>query len=409
MRKQARRSQLNGHKIPSDRKRSDTTNKRPLYKGAEKARWGHQQLGHAGLWFDKYCDRWSGDRNGWELSAGSDKLEWIRTVANGKPVGTKEQIEEYVHRMARLVRGRAGRFAMFETESRFVTGIGLSHPVENGFAWHPTLGTPYLPGSSVKGLVRAWAQTEAEADPKTTGRVFGADNASGSIRHVGRVCFLDAIPIAPVKLDADVITPHYANWTLEQPPGDWSSPTPIPFLTVAAKTCFLFGVISRFNPAADDPDVSEHFDPTTDDLELVFGCLESALEWSGAGAKTAVGYGRFRRDAKKTHDFEKQLEDEERRHSEELERKEAMKSPEGRWRFKLKDLSETELLDKVRINLEKERIEDREERRAFAKVVWDTGFPEFWQKGIPKTQTNVGKKKLKQRAQLIQKERDHTS
>ena len=399
-------------------------NKRPLYKGAEKAERDPRLGGHAGLWFDKYCNRWSGGRNGWELSTGSDgsnpKLAWIRTVANGKPVGIKEQIEEHVHRMARLLRGRAGRFAMFETESRFVTGIGLSHPVANGFAWHPTLGTPYLPGSSVKGLVRAWAKTEAEPDPKTMERVFGVDNTSGSIRHVGRVCFLDATPIAPVKLDADVITPHYASWTLEQPPGDWSSPTPIPFLTVAAKTCFLFGVISRFNPTADDPGVGEHvdpttddpgvgehFDPTTDDLELVFGWLESALEWSGAGAKTAVGYGRFRRDAEKTRDLEKQLEDEERRHREELERKEARKSPEGRWRLKLKDMSETQLLDKVRINLEKDRIEDREERRAFAKVVWETGFPEFWRKGRPKTRTNVGKKKLKQRAQLIQKELGH--
>ncbi|MDE0267489.1 MAG: type III-B CRISPR module RAMP protein Cmr6 [Acidimicrobiaceae bacterium] len=396
----------------ADRKRSDATNKQPLYKGAEKAKCD-QRLGHAGLWFDKYCNRWSNGRNGWKLSTDSDgsnlKLEWVRTVANGMPVGAKKQIEEYTHRVARLVRGCAGRFAVFETESRFVTGIGLSHPVGNGFAWHPTLGTPYLPGTSVKGLVRAWVKTDTEPRPdqKTVERVFGADNASGSIRHVGTVCFLDATPITPVKLDADVITPHYASWTLEQPPGDWSSPTPIPFLTVAAKTCFLFGVISRFNPATDDPGVGEHFDTTTDDLELVFGWLESALEWSGAGAKTAVGYGRFRWDAKKTRDLEKQLEDEERRHREELERREAMKSPEGRWRFELKDLSETQLLDKVRIHLEKDRIEDPEERRAFVEAVWDTGFPEFWRKGRPKTQTNVGKKKLKQRAQLIQKELGH--
>ena len=398
---------------PADGKRSNATNKRSLYQGAEKADWNPQRPGHAGLWYDKYCNRWSVDPNGWNLSTGSGrdnpKLQWIDKVANGTPVGAEEQIKEYTHRMARLVRGRAGRFSVFETESRFVTGIGLSHPVENGFAWHPTLGTPYLPGSSVKGLVRAWATTEEapRPDPKIVERVFGAADASVSTPHVGRVCFLDAVPVTPVKLDADVMTPHYANWNPDNPPGDWCSPIPIPFLAVAAKTCFLFNAIPRFGPTADGLGAASHTDPTADDLELVFSWLESALEWSGAGAKTAVGYGRFRRDEKTTRGLKNRLDDEERIHREESEQREAMKSPEGRWRFELKDLSETQLLDKVRIHLEKERIEDPEERWAFAEVVWATGYPEFWQKGSTKTQTNVGKKKLRQRAQLIQEERGH--
>jgi CRISPR-associated protein Cmr6 len=36
--------------------------------------------------------------------------------------------------------------------------LGNPHPVEKGFLWHPTLGTPSLPGSGVKGLVRAWVE-----------------------------------------------------------------------------------------------------------------------------------------------------------------------------------------------------------------------------------------------------------
>ena len=126
--------------------------------------------GHAGLWFDKFCDRWRVQDTSWSMKSrkGDDednpKLEWINTLT-GSPVGTVRQIDEYALRLTRLVERRGGRFFVFITESRFVTGLGRSHPVENGFTWHPTLGTPYLPGSSIKGLVRAWAKVGADPQP----------------------------------------------------------------------------------------------------------------------------------------------------------------------------------------------------------------------------------------------------
>ena len=321
---------------------------------------------------------------------GNPKLDWIQTVANGEPVGYREQIEEYAQRVARLVRRRGGRFGVFEAESRFVTGLGSSHPVENGFAWHPTLGTPFLPGSSVKGLVRAWARAEAEprSDADTVHRLFGPSGSSELAPGVGTMCFLDAIPLADVRLEADVMTPHYANWNRDDTPGDWRSPTPIPFLATAAKTRFLFGVVPRSNAA-------KRY------LESVFAWLNSALEWSGAGAKTAVGYGRFRRDREATLALEIRLDDEEREDREKRQRREALKSPEGRWRLKLDGLSETQVLEEVRVRLEKEPIADPMERKAFADAVWGTGWPRHWLKGGAATRTTVGKKKLKQRARLV--------
>ena len=239
--------------------------------------------GHAGLWFDKYCDRWRVQGGSWTMRSekGDDehnpKLDWINTLTTGK-VGTARRIDEYVCRLMRLVDRRGGRAAVFTTESRFVTGLGRSHPVENGFAWHPTLGTPYLPGSSVKGLVRAWAKRDADPSPprETTERLLGAYGTAGGIS------FLDAIPIAPAQLEADVMTPHYAGWTECDPPGDWRSPTPIPFLVTAAGTSFLFGAVPC-RPVSDS------------DQNTVLCWLSSALAWLGSGAKTAVGYGRFER------------------------------------------------------------------------------------------------------------------
>ena len=270
---------------------------RPLPEFASPSPKARPRDGHAGLWFDKFCDRWRVQGRTWSMKSGKGddgkgpKLEWIDTLTNRR-VGTARQIDECASRMVRLIDRRGGRFAVFSTESRFVTGLGRSHPVENGFAWHPTLGTPYLPGSSVKGLVRAWAGLDADPSPPCA----TVERLLGDLGTAGDISFLDAVPIEPVQLEADVMTPHYAGWTRKEPPGDWCSPVPIPFLVTAAKTPFLFGVVPC--------------DAGAEDLCAVMSWLCSALAWNGAGAKTAVGYGRFGKDDEKTADLKQRLRDE---------------------------------------------------------------------------------------------------
>jgi len=278
----------------------------PLYKDAVRHSAGRPPQGHAGLWFDKFCDRWRVDGESWSMASGQDgegggpKLEWIKTLTSNR-VGVQEDLAGYASRLARLVERRRGRYGVFVAESRFVTGLGRSHPVENGFAWHPTLGTPYLPGSSVKGMVRAWAKLNATppVSRETVHRLFGGPESGG------RIAFLDAVPIEPVQLEADVMTPHYAGWSEEEPPGDWHSPTPIPFLVTAAQTPFLFGVVPR--GAAVDGDLND-----------AMSWLCSALAWSGSGAKTAVGYGRFRCDDARTDGLRQRLREQEREHEERI-------------------------------------------------------------------------------------------
>lgn len=274
----------------------------PLYNSATENPPRFEANGHAGLWFDKFCNQWFVEGATWSMSSrssdtGGPKLKWINTLA-GKSVGVHDQIKECASRVVRLVESRGGICTVFTTESRFVTGLGRSHPVENGFAWHPTLGTPYLPGSSVKGMVRAWAEQETDPRPgsEELDRLLGKHNSAGNI------CFLDALPIKPVKLEADVMTPHYAGWSgKDDPPGDWRSPTPIPFLTTAAGTSFLFGIIPLRYVSCQD-------------LLLVESWLQDALEWVGAGAKTAIGYGRLARDEERAHDLKERLGEADRQH-----------------------------------------------------------------------------------------------
>lgn len=247
---------------------------RPLY--AHSSPTFNPQTSHAGLWYDKFCDQW---RNDWTLPA-EQKVQWIRAVVDGVRVGDATVLSEFTGRQQRMVEGLGGMCLPFRNESRFVTGLGREHPVENGFAWHPTLGTPYIPGSSIKGLLRAWAILDGQVDAadKILGCQESPDGANG---QVGMVILFDAIPLVPVKLEVDVMTPHYADYYGNgDAPGDWLSPVPIPFLAVAAGTPFQFGVAPRTAVG------KEH-------LELIAEWLKDALQWLGAGAKTAVGYGRF--------------------------------------------------------------------------------------------------------------------
>ena len=357
---------------------------RPLYKTAVCQPTKRGQHGHAGLWFDKFCDKWRNDKS-WTLSneehdkERNPKLDWINDVT-GVQIGDSNDIKEYALRLMRLVGRRGGHVTIFTTESRFVTGLGRSHPIENGFAWHPTLGTPYLPGSSVKGLVRAWVEAEAEPSLDTGTR----KHLFGSSENAGHICFMEAVPIDTVRLEADVMTPHYAGWSADEPPGDWMPPTPIPFLTVAEKTSFLFSLVPCRAVSSEE-------------LITVAGWLCASLAWAGGGAKTAVGYGRFRRDDENTRLWTERVE------AEHL-RQDALKSPAGRWRLELQGKTETEVLEEVRIHLGKERLTDSAERQAFAEAVLAecSEWVAQWRRGEKHDrQTSIGSKKLKERVRLL--------
>jgi len=215
------------------------------------------------------------------------KLEWINTMVTCK-IGNRVLMEEAKGRTEKLLLAHSQYPIFFRTVGSFVTGLGRNHPVENGFVWHHTLGVPYIPGSSVKGLVRAWATSwdsgwgSEEEKLEVLSRIFGPRRSKG--HSVGSVVFLDAIPVKPVQLKADIMTPHYGPYYQgDKPPADWHSPVPIPFLVVDDKQEFQFGIMPR--RPQEDEDIK--------DCETASHWLIEALENIGAGAKTSVGYGRF--------------------------------------------------------------------------------------------------------------------
>lgn len=272
---------------------------RPIYTGVN-ALDNRPPSAHRGLWFDRF---FNGYDQTWKVGD-SSKKSWIDTVA-GK-TGEKAQLDTAKNSLSSLIEKLDGEVCVVESQWHFATGLGNTHPVENGFAWHPTLGVPYLTGAAVKGLVRAWMEEWDETrDNDKLHRWFGSEDKNPAKQkkdnQAGGFIFFDALPIEPVLLACDIMTPHMGEWYEkgeEDPmnpkvtPADWHDPVPIPFL-VAKDIKLMFGIAPRNDDAKSE-------------LPQVMVALKNALKWLGAGAKTAVGYGRFSEPEKSS--FEKAAE-----------------------------------------------------------------------------------------------------
>jgi len=235
------------------------------------------ETGHAGLWFDKFVPQFVPTRE----DTKSPKFEWLtKFLASSSPVGDETLIAEFVARRTQLIRNLGGLSLSIKTAERFVTGLGYRHPLENGFAWHASLGTPYLPGSGLKGLARAYATFCSQPD---VDRILGP-RGDGKAHQIGSVVFLEGIPTGRVKLVAEVMTPHYGPYYQgDSAPADYHKPVPIPFLAVEKNVAFLAGVLPRRPKDAGD----------LEDAKRAHAWLCEALKDFGAGAKTATGFGRF--------------------------------------------------------------------------------------------------------------------
>ena len=179
--------------------------------------------------------------------------------------------------------------------SPFATGLGLEHPVENGFAFLTPYGMPYLAGSGVKGVLRRaaeelMAEGEPGFDQPLVNALFGSENQTTPLR--GALACWDVFPVpAKDRLVVEIMTPHTSHYLQEgKAPHDAGKPSPIPFLAVPAGSEFRFVVTCEpsFLPANMQP----LWKPM---LGLI---LQHAFDWLGFGAKTAVGYGAMAEDEK---------------------------------------------------------------------------------------------------------------
>ena len=261
----------------------------PLYRGLQAPLAPNPGTMHMGLWFERFFHGYESDFAAVDKEGRS---AWLRQF-DIKQVGARSELNAKAEKIQQLASSQGGQARVYQCAAPFVTGMGNPHPLENGFTWHPTLGMPYLPGSAVKGLVRAAVELAYQGADKLAllKRWFGTETKGDVPEASGSFIFLDALPVAPCALVPEVMTPHMGKWyekggktptAKDTQPGDWHSPVPVGYLT-ARNLQLQFAVMPR-------PGVNAA------ELEQVWQALDYALQWLGAGGKTAQGFGTMQVD-----------------------------------------------------------------------------------------------------------------
>lgn len=277
---------------------------------------------HPGLELDKYAKSWSDALRPDKLSelVQQPTVDRVVKISQKAPVGLNYQAmaKRRLKQIQALETGPSG-IIKATTTGPLTLHLARSSALENaGICLHPIYGFAFLPGTGIKGMARAWAETvwlPAQPDQKAAWKkiedIFGWSPSKDRRRQLkddghsceprkdekgrvieqstGSVLFHDAWADEWPKLKSDILNSHHSKYYGgdENPPGDWENPIPVYFLTVARETAFSFAVSHRTRLDGNDPSKTWR-------LDLAEQFIIGALRYSGAGAKTAAGYGAFR-------------------------------------------------------------------------------------------------------------------
>jgi CRISPR-associated protein Cmr6 len=298
----------------------------------------------AGHRFNLYLEAWQG--HDWSRRKEGKADAARRALQLGDAAAVLEGIRDRQAFIAARMGARPGQLASLVLDtvstSPFATGLGMEHPIENGFAFLTPYGLPYLAGSGVKGVLRhAARQLEEDGllDAGTTLALFGHD-ADDDPRRGAVVCW-DVFPAPqqgkPGQLQVEVMTPHFRDYYRGEggSPHDSGSPNPIPFLAVPPGWRFKFVLLCNTASVAAAM-------PGLDWESALRDIATHAFDWLGFGAKTATGYGVLREDPEAAADQaakENELAREQAAKENELAREQARKSKSAN-RLQVDDLAD---------------------------------------------------------------------
>jgi len=242
-----------------------------------------------------------------------DKRKQLEHVVKCRPLKNEKYQSLFVRYTSVLKAMNPAEFTA-KTTSPLALHLSRATALENAaICLHPIHGFVYLPGSGLKGMARAFAETiwlPLQKDPKAAWRkiedVFGwapnpdrkkqiesshpaekryyPDNPKKEMKaHVGNIVFYDAWPTTVPSIEVDLLNSHHTKYYQgEDWPGDWEDPNLVPFLVASTGSKFNFVLAKR------RPDVDDGL------LDLASFWLAGALTHKGAGAKTNPGYGCFK-------------------------------------------------------------------------------------------------------------------
>lgn len=234
---------------------------------------------NAGLWLEKFIESSARKQRGGEAEGGTSQARLAEEMSRSTvPALYATSYDRWKQALA----AHRAYTAPAAVLGRMIVGLGAESVMETAVTLHRTYGVPLIPGSALKGLAAACAR-----------QVFGEDWAQGSAAYTimfgttetaGYLTFFDALYIpgsvaGDRPLAADVLTVHHSEYYggKDQPPADWDSPTPVPF--VSAHGSYLLAV-------AGPPEQPAW-------AERAMQILAWGLAERGIGAKTSSGYGRM--------------------------------------------------------------------------------------------------------------------
>lgn len=274
---------------------------------------------HPGLQLDKYLPSLEDPQDG-NPARGFQEIQKRALAEVCKTRGQQSLLSALLDRRRRLLDTLSAVAWSCRTTGPLTLHLARTSALENaGICLHPIYGFTYLPGSGLKGMARAFAETvwlpvQADQglawrrvedvfgwapDPERRKRILNPDHPAGRRREddedpesveiaasAGAVVFHDAWPERWARLRLDIVNNHHRGYYEgKDDPGDWEEPTIVSFLSVGDAEMFSFALSKRH------PDVDDDFVRTAREW------LTGALTHLGAGAKTAAGYGGFRPDA----------------------------------------------------------------------------------------------------------------
>jgi CRISPR-associated protein Cmr6 len=138
------------------------------------------------LYFDAWTEQWLLPKDG--RDAALDRLAEVPRHSSALLAAIRKRQDDEAEALGDevlCIDAKAG--------APFLTGVGMEHPMENGFAFLDPYGLPYLPGSSVKGVLRRAAEELALFETESRGWtmaavwwLFGFDAESAHVRRAPR-------------------------------------------------------------------------------------------------------------------------------------------------------------------------------------------------------------------------------
>ncbi|MGK5093671.1 type III-B CRISPR module RAMP protein Cmr6 [Deltaproteobacteria bacterium TL4] len=200
----------------------------------------------------------------------------------------KESYQYAFHHWVNTMRKREHDTISFDILSltKILLGTGNASVFEFGFHLNKPWGVPYIPGSTLKGILSAWLSKQSgeawSRSSKNTQKsanqveLFGGEFDKKS--YVGSVTFFDAWMHPEDRwFEEDIINVHHQKYySGERLPDGTENPIPV---KIAALRSGL-----KFFVSLQGPDKS---------LFFLRKALKKVLSEEGLGGKTSVGYGRF--------------------------------------------------------------------------------------------------------------------